>query len=112
MRDLIHPLLVLLARAFHAQLERENRFLKLENQILRSKIEGRIIVTPEDRARLVRYGRELGSAIKDIIDVVRPATFMRWNIAHLSRLRGDASWLCQNLCQVEVLPCSLWSGRI
>ncbi len=78
MLDLLHPLLVLLTRAFHAQLERENRFLKLENQILRAKIQGRIVPTPEDRARLVRYGRELGSAIKDIISVVTPATFRRW----------------------------------
>lgn len=78
MGNLIHPLLVLLARAFHSQLERENRFLKLESQILRSKVKGRIVPTPEDRARLVRYGRELGSAIKDTISIVTPTTFMRW----------------------------------
>ena len=78
MSKVIHPLFALLAKAVHAHLERENRFLKVENQILRSKLKSRVIVTPEDRARLVRFGRELGPAIKDIISIVQPKTFMRW----------------------------------
>ncbi len=78
MAKLIHPLFALLAKAVHAHLERENRFLKVENQILRSKLKSRVIVTPEDRARLVRFGRELGPAIRNIISIVQPKTFMRW----------------------------------
>jgi len=78
MSRFLHPLLLLLARTIHSQLIRENEFLKVENQILRSKVKGKIVPTPEERAKLVRFGRELGPAIKNIISIVTPGTFRRW----------------------------------
>jgi putative transposase len=78
MARVLNPLLLLLAKAVHGQLIRENEFLKVENGVLRSKLKTKVVVTPEDRARLVRFGRELGPAIRNVITIVKPETFRRW----------------------------------
>jgi len=82
MSDLLHPVFLLLARLVHAELARENQFLRVENQIMRSRLGRRVSLTVEERNRLLRHGRELGSAIRNIISIVQPRTFMRW-------LQGD-----------------------
>ena len=38
----------------------------------------RITVTPAERAKLLKLGVRLGSAIKDLITIVHPRTFARW----------------------------------
>ena len=78
MTKILHPILLLAAKVIHAQLVRENEFLRLENTILRRRVKGKVIPTPEERADLVRFGRELGPAIKSIISVVHPITFAKW----------------------------------
>ena len=78
MSKVLHPILLLAAKFVHAQLVRENGFLKLENRILRSRVKDKVIPTPEERAELVRFGRELGPALKKIISVVLPITFAKW----------------------------------
>lgn len=57
---------------------RQNQFLKVENEVLRDRLPEHIIVTPKERRRLIRFGKPLGSAIKDVITIVSPATFLRW----------------------------------
>jgi putative transposase len=37
-----------------------------------------VILTPSERRRLVKYGRDLGPAIKNVITIVTPRTFARW----------------------------------
>jgi putative transposase len=59
--------------------------LKAENRILRSKLPGRITVTPRERQRLLRYGRPLGSAVKELITIVTPRTFLRWLLGDKKR---------------------------
>ncbi len=78
MANPLSKLLSSLTGGTKAQLRREVRFLKVENEILCSKIQGRVIPTPEDRARLVRFGRELGPAIDKLISIVQPETFRKW----------------------------------
>ncbi len=78
MAKLLHPLLLLLARATDPEMVRTIEYLKAENRILRSKLPKRITVTPAERGRLVKLGKKLGSAIKDIITIVHPRTFARW----------------------------------
>ena len=53
-------------------------FLKVENRILRDKLPKRITVTKQERTRLIKLGKGLGSAIKDLITIVSPRTFARW----------------------------------
>lgn len=61
MTRLIHPLLVLIARATEKELVLYLEYLKAENRILRSKLPKRIEVTPAERDRLVRLGVRLMS---------------------------------------------------
>jgi putative transposase len=78
MPKLLRRLLSSLSKGTKAQLQRENRYLKLENEILRSKLKCRVVVSPEDRARLVRFGREVGAALRKLVTIVEYATFQRW----------------------------------
>ena len=85
MSKVLCSLLLLTARIVHAQLVRENEFLKVENRILRSRVKDKVVPMPEERAALVRFGRELGSAIKNIISIVHPITFAKRVADYLTR---------------------------
>jgi putative transposase len=78
MKRIIHPLLLLLARATEKELVRYIEYLKAENRIMRSKLPRQISVTQAERAKLVQLGQRLGSAIKELITIVHPRTFARW----------------------------------
>jgi putative transposase len=74
----LQSLLVLMACSNRDELARQVLYLKVENQILRSKLPKRVSLTPEERARLRKFGEPLGSAIKELISIVHPKTFARW----------------------------------
>jgi putative transposase len=78
MRSLVQSFLLLIARSTDRELARYLEFLKAENRILRGRLPKHIIVTPRERQRLLRFGRPLGPAIKDLITIVTPRTFLRW----------------------------------
>jgi putative transposase len=78
MARLLHPLFFVLAYATDKQLAKYLEYLKVENRILRSKLPKRITITPSERAKLVKHGKPLGKAIKDLITIVTPRTFARW----------------------------------
>ena len=67
MKTIFHPLLVLLAKLTDAvvarQLKhqaRELQFAKAENEQLRGRLPERVILTPQERRRLIRLGKPLG----------------------------------------------------
>jgi len=74
----IHRLLRVLAGSSRDELRRQVQFLKAENEILRSRIKGPVRVTKVERARLVRLGTPLGKAIRSLVTIVRPETFLKW----------------------------------
>ncbi len=78
MKRFLHPLLLLLARATEKELVQMVEYLRTENRILRSKLPKRIEVTPAERAKLLKLGIRLGSAIKQVITIIHPRTFARW----------------------------------
>lgn len=78
MGRLFQPLLVYLSVATDRELARQIQFLKEENRILRDRLPKRITVTPQERRRLLKYGRGLGKAIRELITIVTPRTFARW----------------------------------
>ena len=78
MARFFHPLILLLARSTQPQLIRYVEYLKTENRILRSKLPKRITITPAERQKLVKVGKPLGKAIKELITIVTPRTFARW----------------------------------
>jgi putative transposase len=78
MGRLLQPLLVFLSAATDRDLARQIQFVKEENRILRSRLPKRINVTAAERRRLIKYGRHLKAAIKELITIVSPRTFARW----------------------------------
>jgi putative transposase len=64
MKRIIHPLLLLIAKATEKDLALYIEYLKAENKILRSKLPRRIEVTQAERATLMKLGVRLpgGSA--------------------------------------------------
>jgi putative transposase len=84
-KTIFHPLLVFLANltdpVVARQLKgavRQLQFIKAENETLRARLPERVVVTPRERRRLIRLGKPLGTAIKELITIVSPATFQRW----------------------------------
>ena len=71
-------LMLVLAQATEKELAAQVQFLKAENEILRGKLERSVIVSPAERQRLVKLGLPLGTAIRDLITIVTPRTFLRW----------------------------------
>jgi putative transposase len=68
----------MLANATDRELARQIQYLQAENRILRSKLPKCINVTAAERQRLLKYGKPLGKAIRDLISIVSPRTFTRW----------------------------------
>lgn len=58
---------------------KRNEYVAAENEILRSKINGKIKFTDDERRTLARLAKDLGSvALADIGPVVKPETLMAW----------------------------------
>ena len=67
--------LALVGKMFHAKLVRQIEYLKVENQILRSKVGVMISVTPAERSRILKFGLPLKGDIRRLISIVRYSTF-------------------------------------
>ena len=79
MSRIFHPLLYLLASADRRELARQIAYLKSENQILRSRIPGRVLVTPTERRQLVKAAKGIArSILRELVGIVQPATFLKW----------------------------------
>ncbi len=78
MKNLYHRLLLLIAGATQKELASQIRYLKIENEILRSKLPKRVPVTEKERNKLVKFGSKLGKALGEIVTIVHPDTLRRW----------------------------------
>ena len=88
MRMLFHPFFILLAHIVNSQLVEDIQYLKVENGILRSKLGRRVILTADERNRLLRFGQPLGLRLKDLISIVTYQTFRRWVNGHVYKGKG------------------------
>lgn len=58
---------------------KRNEYLAAENEILRSKIKGRIKFNDDERRRLAKLGKDLGrKALEEIGPIVKPDTIFAW----------------------------------
>jgi putative transposase len=69
-------------------LDRQLQFVIDENRLLRDRLRERIMTTPAERARLLKYGRPLGSAINQLTTIVAPGTSQVRNRAAGLRVNG------------------------
>ncbi len=79
---LLQALFQLMGKAVQSDLVRQIEYLRVENQVLRSKLGQRVMVNPSERRRLVRFGRVLGAHLKDCLSIVSYHTFQRWVREH------------------------------
>lgn len=86
LRRPVEPLYLRLMQATHADLARQVEYLRAENRVLRSKVEGVVRLTPAERRYLIELGRRVGPALRDLISVVHYDTFRRW----VRELKGAA----------------------
>lgn len=77
-KGLFQEFLVMVGKMVHSRLVRQVEYLKVENQILRSKVGKRVSLTQAERLRLVKFGLPLGGDIKRLINIVNYSTFRRW----------------------------------
>jgi putative transposase len=78
MKARLQAFLLMLAGATDKELAKQVQYLKEENQILRARLPKKLPITPQERNRLIRFGKPLGKAIADLIGIVSPRTFARW----------------------------------
>ena len=70
---------LLFQEAWSARRDAHIRFLKLQVEILQSRLPGnRIIPDPLERRRLMKIGAELGHAVEHTLGIVNIKTYQRW----------------------------------
>jgi putative transposase len=81
MLRLLQPLFALFASSDDNKLRQMVEYLKEENRILRAKLPRTLTITSREKARLIKLGSAVGSAIKHLVTIVSYRTFCRWTAA-------------------------------
>ena len=85
------PVIATIARLLCRELTLQNEYLRLENNILISKIEGRIAFTDDERRSLVDAALAMGRKLMDtVVNIVKPATILAWQ-RRLEKAKWDYS---------------------
>ncbi len=72
-------LFVLSREAWSARRDTHIRFLKLQVEMLQSRLPGnRVIPDPLERRRLMKIGAEMDHAVEHTLDIVSIKTYRRW----------------------------------
>lgn len=72
-------LFIMLAEHFAARRSVQIQFMKLQIELLRQKLGGnRVILSPEERARLIKAGAEMDHDVQDVIGIVSVKTNKQW----------------------------------
>ncbi len=77
-RNIYTSLMLVIAGSTSKELVRQVSYLKAENQILRSRLPERLILTHREKNRLVKFAKNLGSALNELATIVHPSTIRRW----------------------------------
>jgi putative transposase len=72
-------LVIMLIEHFSAKRSAQIQFMKLQIELLREKLGGnRVILSPEDRVRMLRAGTEMDHDVQDVIGIVSVKTYKQW----------------------------------
>jgi putative transposase len=75
----IQVLLVLLSEAWSSRRDVQLRFLQVQIELLKQRIPGnRVILSPEERNRLLKLGQQIDHRVDDLIGIVSVKTYRRW----------------------------------
>lgn len=79
MARIFHPLLFLLARCTRHELIRTIELLRAELEMTRKRVpQKHIVLSADEKERLIMLGQELGPAIKQTLSIVSYGTYLRW----------------------------------
>ena len=79
MKNIYHSLLLVIAGSTQKELASQIKYLKVENQILRSKLGRKVPVSEKERRRLVKFAGSLtAKMVKQLASIVHPETLLRW----------------------------------
>lgn len=79
MNTIFRSLLLVIAGATQRELARQIKYLKVENELLRSRLPQRLTVTPRERVRLVKFAQQLtAKMLHALVSIVHPETLLRW----------------------------------
>ncbi|WP_425613598.1 integrase core domain-containing protein [Anatilimnocola sp. NA78] len=79
MVNIFQSLMLVIAGATQKELARQVKYLKVENQILRSRLPQRIVCTPKERVRLIKFAQKLGGKVlRQLTTIVAPETLLGW----------------------------------
>ena len=86
------------------ELLKRNEYIAAENEILKTKIKGKIKFTDDERRTLSRLAKDLGrEALADIGPVVKPETLMAWYRRLIAEKFGQSKKSKETgLCPVSV----------
>lgn len=93
MLSMLRSVLLVLAESTHQELARQVRYLKVENEILRSKLPKRLPIEPAERRRLVRFAAPVGRALVHLASIVSPQTLWRWIREDRRTRRRGKQWV-------------------
>ena len=75
----LSSLLLLFQEAWSARRDAHIRFLKLQVEILQSRLPGnRVIPDPTERRRLLKIGAEMDHAVEHTLDIIHIKTYRHW----------------------------------
>ncbi len=79
MYNLIYTVIEMLSLAYSVKRDLSIRFLKAENEMLRSRLKTqRVILTAKEKKRLLKIGAEIGHQIEGIISIVQAKAYRKW----------------------------------
>ncbi len=75
----VRMLLMLLSEAWSNRRDVKLRFLHLQVELLKQRVPGnRVILSPDERKRLLKLGGQMDHQIDDLIGIVAVKTYRRW----------------------------------
>ena len=78
MTNIYRSLLLVIAGASQRELARQIKYLKVENQILRSRLPRQVRVTHKEQTRLVKFAGKLAAKVlQQLVTIVHPDTLLR-----------------------------------